>query len=226
MSDLILAEKGTIDKYEGDAIIAFFGAPMDLPDHALRACVSAITMKRIERSINKKILEENLSSLPLLTRIGINTGSMVAGNMGTGNKMNYTIMGNAVNVAARLEGVNKQYKTWIIAAEDTIKETGNRILSRKLDMIRVIGLHEPLRIYELINTAENATSEEKKLVEIFHSALDCYDKRDWKTASEGFRESQSIDKTGPSAIFLERSLDFMKTPPPDDWDGVHNLTEK
>ncbi|GHV45887.1 hypothetical protein AGMMS49546_32840 [Spirochaetia bacterium] len=104
MSDVVLAEKGTIDKYEGDAIIAFFGAPLDLPDHALRSCVSAITMKRIEKELNRVIVEEKLSPAPLLTRIGINSGSMVAGNMGTKNKMNYTIMGNTVNLAARIFG--------------------------------------------------------------------------------------------------------------------------
>jgi len=226
MSDVILEEKGTIDKYEGDAIIAFFGAPMDLPDHALRTCVTAIKMKQIEKSLNEKILEEKLSPLPVRTRIGINTGSMVAGNMGTGNKMNYTIMGNAVNLAARLEGVNKQYKTWILASEDTVRETGGRILSRKLDRIRVIGVNEPVQIHELINITENAGDKEKKLVGIFHSALEFYDKRNWKTAAEGFKESLAFDATGPSAVFLERCNEFLKTPPPDDWDGVHTLTEK
>ncbi|MDR1251827.1 MAG: adenylate/guanylate cyclase domain-containing protein, partial [Treponema sp.] len=132
MSNVVLTEKGTIDKYEGDAIIAFFGAPLDLPDHPLRACVSAITMKRIERDINQAILTEKMSPKPLLTRIGVNTGYMVAGNMGTENKMNYTIMGNAVNLASRLEGVNKQYGTWILASEDTVKETGDHLLYRRL----------------------------------------------------------------------------------------------
>jgi len=226
MSDVILDEKGTIDKYEGDAIVAFFGAPMELQDHALRACVSAIKMKQIENSINEKILGENLSPAPLLTRVGINTGSMVAGNMGTGNKMNYTIMGNAVNLAARLESVNKQYKTWILATEATVSETGDRILARKLDRIRVIGVNEPIRIYELLNTAENASDSQNNLVRIFHDALKLYEERNWRAAAEGFRESHAIDATGPSAIFFERCRTYAKKPPPDDWDGVHNLTEK
>ncbi|MDR0300743.1 MAG: adenylate/guanylate cyclase domain-containing protein, partial [Treponema sp.] len=127
MSDVILAEKGTIDKYEGDAIIAFFGAPLELKDHALHACLSAIAMRKLETELNKTIMEQKLSPMPLLTRIGINTGDMVAGNMGTANKMNYTIMGNAVNLAARLEGVNKQYGTWILASEDTVRETGGKL---------------------------------------------------------------------------------------------------
>jgi class 3 adenylate cyclase len=226
MSDVILEEMGTIDKFEGDAIIAFFGAPVECTDHAYRACVSAIAMKRVERELNKKILQENLSHLPLLTRIGINTGSMVAGNMGTANKMNYTIMGNAVNVASRLEGVNKQYDTWILASEDTVREAGDSILARRLDMVRVVGISEPVRLYELLDTIENAGPEKLKLVEVFHRALDLYEKRDWKEASVGFRESLSIEGGGPSALYLRRCKTFIDYPPDDNWDGINNLTEK
>jgi len=233
MSDTVLSGKGTIDKFEGDAVIAFFGAPIELPDHALRACVSAIKMKKIENELNKKILGENLSPVPLLTRIGINTGSMVAGNMGTGSKMNYTIMGNAVNLAARLEGVNKRYGTWILASDDTVRETGGMILTRRLDRVRVVGISEPVCLHELINTVENAGEEEKKLVEIFSRALDFYEKRQWKNAAEGFRDSLEIETRlainpdgGPSAVYLERCKKFNAKPPEDDWDGVHNLTEK
>ena len=226
MSDAILEEKGTIDKYEGDAIIAFFGAPMPLSDHALRACSSAIAMKKIERELNKKILEENLSPKPLLTRIGINTGSMVAGNMGTGNKMNYTIMGNAVNLAARLEGVNKQYGTWVIASDETIQETEGRILTRKLDRVRVVGINEPVRLHELINMTDYAEPQEKKLVEIFHQALDCFENRKWNEAIEGFEQTLAIEEGGPSEIYLRRCKTYLSYPPPDEWDGVNNLTEK
>jgi class 3 adenylate cyclase len=107
MSDILLDQKGTIDKYQGDSIISFFGAPLELADHALRACTAAITMKRVENEINRYILENGISPSPLLTRIGINTGNMVVGNMGTQKKMNYTIISNAVNVASRLEGDRK-----------------------------------------------------------------------------------------------------------------------
>ena len=226
MSDAILEEKGTIDKYEGDAIIAFFGAPMPLEDHAFRACASAITIKRIEKELNKKIMEEKLSPKPLYTRIGINTGSMVAGNMGTGNKMNYTIMGNAVNLAARLEGVNKQYGTWILASESTVQEAGETILTRKLDKVRVVGINEPVRLHELVNMADYADPDEKKLVEVFDQARECYENRKWKEAIEGFKESLSIENGGPSAVYLRRCENFFKNPPDDAWDGVYNLTEK
>jgi len=227
MSDVVLSEKGTIDKYEGDAIIAFFGAPLDLPDHALRACISAITMKKIEAELNKTIMEQKISPAPLLTRIGINTGYMVAGNMGTANKMNYTIMGNAVNLAARLEGVNKQYGTWILASEDTVRETGEHLLHRKLDRVRVVGINEPVRLCELVDTSENADEQSRKLVAVFHEALDQFEKRDWKQAAEGFKEALSIKTDDhPSKMFFERCSEFSKTPPKENWDGVYNLTAK
>jgi adenylate cyclase len=227
MSDIILTEKGTIDKYEGDAIIAFFGAPLDLADHALRACISAITMKRFEAELNKIIMEQNLSPAPLLTRIGINTGNMVVGNMGTQNKMNYTIMGNAVNLASRLEGVNKQYGTWILTSDDTVRETGNHLLTRKLDRVRVVGINEPVRLHELIDTMENAADNQRKLVQIFHAALDHFEQRGWEQAAAGFKEALSLkaDDT-PSQMYLQRCEDFIKKPPQDSWDGVYNLTEK
>jgi len=227
MSDVVLAEKGTIDKYEGDAIIAFFGAPLDLADHALRACVSAIKMRKIEVELNKTIMEQKLSPTPLLTRIGVNTGDMVAGNMGTSNKMNYTIMGNAVNLAARLEGVNKQYGTWILASEDTVKEAGDSLLYRKLDRVRVVGIHEPVRLCELIDLADQATDQQKQLVKVFHEALDYFEKRDWKQADKGFQEAISIlPGDSLSGIYLDRCERFLENPPEDNWDGVYNLTSK
>jgi adenylate cyclase len=227
MSDVILAEKGTIDKYEGDAIIAFFGAPLELKDHALHACLSAITMKKLETELNKTIMENNLSPLPLLTRIGINTGDMVAGNMGTANKMNYTIMGNAVNLAARLEGVNKQYGTWVLASESTIRETGDKLFHRKLDRVRVVGINEPVRLCELVDTAEHATSQQKQLIKVFHEALDDFEKRDWKKAVKGFKEALSINEEDePSKISITRCNNFIKKPPEDSWDGVYNLSSK
>ncbi|MDR0321190.1 MAG: adenylate/guanylate cyclase domain-containing protein [Treponema sp.] len=227
MSDVVLEEKGTIDKYEGDAIIAFFGAPLELKDHALRACISAIRMKKIEEEMNKVIMEDNLSPTPLLTRIGINTGNMVAGNMGTANKMNYTIMGNAVNLAARLEGVNKQYGTWLLASEATINETGGQLLTRKLDRVRVVGINEPVRLHELIDTFEAADESKKKLVSVFHDALQCFEARQWEKAVAGFKEALSINSSDePSRMYVERCENFMKKPPEDSWDGVYNLSSK
>ena len=151
MSNIIMENKGTVDKYEGDAIIAFFGAPLHQKDHADLACRSAIAMKKAETAINKEVMEEGLCPIPIFTRIGINTGEMVVGNMGSENKMDYTVMGNAVNLAARLEGVNKPYKTkGILISEYTHEKLSDEFFCRKLDKIRVVGINTPLRIYELI----------------------------------------------------------------------------
>jgi adenylate cyclase len=198
-----------------------------LEDHALRACISAIAMKKIEVEMNKEIMEQNLSPIPLLTRIGINTGSMVAGNMGTDNKMNYTIMGSAVNLSARLESVNSQYGTWILASEGTVREAGDSLLYRKLDRVRVVGINEPVRLCELIDMAETASEHDKKLVSVFHEALNSFENRRWKEAIEGFNETLSLkpDDT-PSTIYLDRLKQFSIAMPDDSWDGVYNLTSK
>jgi len=226
MSDVVLDEQGTIDKFEGDAIIAFFGAPLEQPDHAIRSCISAIKIKRAEEELNKVVLEQNLSPSPLLTRVGINTGDMVAGNMGTDKKMNYTIMGDAVNLAARLEGVNKQYGTWILASDDTIQQTEGLFLVRRLDRVRVVGKSEPVQLYNVLNTMEDATEEQKKLVALFHEAMDCFAQRDWKKAIEGFNEVRLIEEAGPAPLYIKRCEQYLAKAPEVSWDGVFNLTEK
>ncbi|MDR1894531.1 MAG: CHASE2 domain-containing protein [Spirochaetales bacterium] len=227
MSDVILEELGTIDKYEGDAIIAFFGAPLEQPDHALRACRAALSMKRIERELNKTVVTENLSPAPLLTRIGLNTGDMVAGNMGTEKKMNYTIMGDAVNLAARLEGVNKQYGTWILMSETTAAETGDAFLLRRLDRVRVVGKSRPVQLFELVESREGAGPAEREKVERFHQALDDFGGQNWTKALAGFKEIQKLDPAdGPAKVYQRRCETYLTEPPAPGWEGVYNLTEK
>jgi adenylate cyclase len=227
MSNVILEQKGTIDKYVGDAIIAFFGAPVDLPDHALRACRSALLMRRIEGGLNREYEKAGLSPAPLLTRIGVNTGSMAVGNMGTQQKMNYTIMGDMVNLTARLEGVNKQYGTWVLASWDTVKETGDALIYRRLDQVRVVGKHEPVRLCELLELADDAPPELVEKVRLFHESLDLFEKRDWKRAEEGFAELLGTDPAdAPASLYHSRCLQLEKAPPKDNWDGIFNLSEK
>jgi class 3 adenylate cyclase/ActR/RegA family two-component response regulator len=227
LSDIILEHGGTIDKYVGDAIIAFFGAPLEIPDHALRACTAAILMKRKEQEINREFRGSGLSAAPLLTRVGINTGSMVVGNMGSQRKMNYTIMGNAVNIASRLEGLNKMYGTWILVSENTARETGADFLVRRLDRVRPVGIHSPLQIYELVELSSAATDEQRKTVELFHEALVFFEGRKWDSAEEGFRAVLELSpQDGPAELFLERCENNQRVPPPRDWDGVFELKYK
>jgi class 3 adenylate cyclase len=227
MSDIVLEQKGTIDKYEGDAIMAFFGAPLDLPDHALRACVAAINMKRLEVAVNKHILSKGISPSPLLTRVGINSGDMVVGNMGTTKKMNYTIISNAVNMASRLEGVNKQYGTWILSSETVVQATEERLLTRRLDRIRVVGMHEAVRVYEILEMKEDASSILQEMVYRFHKAMDLFEERNWQNAGQAFKQVLEIfPDDGPSHLFIDRCHQYREYPPAEDWDGVFNLTEK
>ncbi|AEF86214.1 adenylate/guanylate cyclase catalytic domain protein [Treponema primitia ZAS-2] len=227
MSNIILEQKGTIDKYEGDAIMAFFGAPLDLPDHARRACISAILMKNKEQEINTFLIEKGLSPVPLFTRIGINTGDMVVGNMGSERKMNYTIMGNAVNLASRLEGVNKYYKSRILVTEETIRAAGDGFLARRLDTVRVVGVVTPIQVHELLDTTESVTAETLQLADLFNRARDSFENRDWAAAETAFEAVLKADPNdGPAQLFLERTKAFRQKPPEADWDGVFNLSEK
>jgi class 3 adenylate cyclase len=227
MSDIILEQKGTIDKYEGDAIISFFGAPLELPNHADAACAAAIAMKRIETEMNKYILENGISPSPMLTRIGINSGEMVVGNMGTEKKMNYTIISNAVNMASRLEGVNKQYGTWIIASENTVKETGNRFLCRRLDKIRVVGINEPVRIFEILEEKDHASSALNEKTTLFHNAHGLFEARRWVDAERGFNNVLNLfPGDGPSILYIDRCRQYQNHEPVDGWDGVFDMIEK
>lgn len=228
MSNIILENRGTIDKYEGDAIIAFFGAPIYMPEHAALACRTAIYMKKAEEKLNRRIQEEKLCSSTLFTRIGINTGDMVVGNMGTANKMDYTVMGNAVNLAARLEGVNKQYNTrGILVSEHTRNQTGNDFLLRRLDRVRVVGVNTPLRIYELLALAEESGKEEKALVELWEQAIELYESREFKKALGLFNEISGKDPGDRVvSLYIKRCSGFIEKEPAPDWDGVFNLTQK
>jgi len=233
MSNIIMENLGTIDKYEGDAIIAFFGAPVFRENHPALACRSALAMKAAERELNKIVLEEKLSPSALFTRIGINTGEMVVGNMGAENKMDYTIMGNAVNLAARLEGVNKQYHTGgMLISEYTRAKLGEEFILRRLDRVRVVGINTPLRLYELlaINDEQLSMSNGKvsrEEVTRWEKAIDLYEKRDFKEALGLFKsimEKNPDDKV--AELYAGRCAKYETTLPPDNWDAVNNLTEK
>ncbi|GBU26595.1 adenylate/guanylate cyclase [Treponema sp. R8-4-B8] len=249
MSDIVLDNQGTIDKYEGDAIIAFFGAPIHMANHAALACRAAINMKKAEVDINREALEKGfinqdvmkamfgkgiISSIddpsPMFTRLGINTGDMVVGNMGTPNKMDYTIMGNAVNLAARLEGVNKQYDTGgVLISEYTKASIGDEFTIRPLSRVRVVGVNTPLRLYELLGIASEASPELQEMVKNWEQAFDFYEKRDFQAAQGVFQAI--FDKNNKDFVakkYLNRCIKFVSSPPDEkNWDnGVDNLTEK
>jgi class 3 adenylate cyclase len=223
MSNIIMEHLGTIDKYWGDAIIAFFGAPLFNADHGALACRSALAIKAAERELNKVLVSEKMSPVPIFTRIGINTGEMVVGNMGAEKKMDYTIMGNAVNLASRIEGVNKYYHTGgILISEYTRAKIGDEFPLRRIDRVRVVGINAPLRLYELL-----PADTEQSAVEIWEKALDLYEARKFR---EAFGLFVSLLKPYPddnvAKVYAQRCKAFIETPPPEDWDAVKNLTKK
>jgi len=227
MSNTILDLRGTIDKYEGDAIIAFFGAPVEYEEHSANACLAAVKMRRVEKKLNEYFLKEGMSPVPLFTRIGINTGDMVVGNMGTPKKMDYTIMGNAVNLAARLEGVNKQYGTGILVSEETYNSGGSNFTARQLDRVRVVGINTAVRLYELIEEKSMTSDDTIEAIDIFHSALNIFEEREWIKAQKYFSKVlKIIPDDGPSRKYIQRCMDMMKKSPSNDWDGVWKLSEK
>ena len=249
MSDIILKNQGAIDKYEGDAIIAFFGAPVHFSNHASLACRSAVMMKKAERDINhealtrgfitesvmeamvKKGVFKNLDDpCPMFTRLGINTGDMVVGNMGTPNKMDYTIMGNAVNLAARLEGVNKQYNTGgILVSEYTRDQTGDEFIFRPLSRVRVVGINTPLRLYELLDIRQDAPPQLAEMADKWEQGIKLYEHRDFLAAANIFQAIYRQNETDLAAQkYYNRCQQNIDSPSDDaSWDsGIDNLTEK
>ena len=211
MSDIIMEERGTVDKYEGDAIIALVGAPVQMEDHAQRACAAAIKMKAAEAVMNQEIEKIAAAEKPaemddelyqafkimvennrrLFTRIGLNSGEMIAGYMGSENKKNYTMMGNNVNLASRLEGVNKQYSTGgIMISAATRDLLGDRFVVRSLDRVRVVNVNTPIRLYELICEKESADEALLKYYANWEIALKNFENKQYDKALEQFKVLQ------------------------------------
>jgi adenylate cyclase len=239
MTDILIAEQGTLDKYEGDAIIAFFGAPMPLPDHASRSVKVALKMQDALKELRAKWTNEG-DKWPEIVhqmrmRIGINSGEIVTGNMGSKMRMNYTMMGDAVNLAARLEESAKQYGIFVQISHFTYGLVKEQFFCRELDTIRVVGKSEPITTYEPMYEINQPNELLAKLTNTFHQGLAAYKKQNWNEAKIFFEQSLMLEferypelkhKTNPSKIYLHRCEEFQKKPPPQNWDGVYNLTEK
>lgn len=233
LSDTILEYGGTIDKYIGDEIVSFFGAPLDLPDHAYRACCAAVRMKQAEKEYNKKHLAAGDIPRELETRVGVNTGNMVVGNMGTSMKMNYTIMGNDVNLASRLEGVNKIYKSWVLVSEQTWNEADSgehkgELVSRRLDKVRVIGINKPVQLYNILGFRKEMPENELAEIDAFHEALDTYLRKDFAKAGKMFLAADKMIEGGDGAavVFADRCRGYIENGVPAGWDGVMTMTTK
>jgi adenylate cyclase len=225
MTDIILDMKGTMDKYEGDAIIAFWGAPLDIPDHAALACEACVYMQRRMVELRKKLAQEGRPVLKM--RIGMNTGKAVVGNMGSQTKLDYTMMGDTVNTAARLEGVNKIYGTYTMVSDSTYHQAAGKVEARELDAVVVVGRDKPVRIYELLGIKGEVSPTLLQVADLYSQGLSLYRARRWDHAASRFAAALAIrGDDGPSRAMLERCLDYKKTPPPPDWDGSYSMTSK
>lgn len=217
MTDIILEEGGTLDKYEGDAIIAFWNAPLAQPDHALRAARTAL---RCQRKLAERRAEfQERTGVELHMRIGVNTGDVVVGNMGSRDRFDYTVLGDAANLAARLEGANKQFGTATMLAESTWEGVGDALVGREIGRITVVGRKTPVRVYEVLG--EQGDTIAAPIAE-FEKALRLCDEQQWQEALALF-EQWPDDLL--SRKFAERCR-TLATDPKASWDGVWNLTEK
>jgi adenylate cyclase len=225
MSDILLEQKGTIDKYEGDAIISFFGAPIDLEDHAVRCVVAALEQQKKLTLLREEWKEEGLPEVHV--RIGINSGPMVVGNMGTQLSMNYTIMGDHVNLAARLEGVCKVYRVPILMSKDTYVLVRNEVSARFIDRVRVVGRSQPVDLYQPIGVRSEVTQEQIQESRAYEQA--------WSLMMQGQYEDALQAMTilyvenpecGLYEVMVNRLKTYTQTPPPNDWAGVFNLKSK
>jgi adenylate cyclase len=221
MTDIILSFGGTLDKYEGDAIIAFWNAPLDQPDHAERACRAALDCQKRLGELRPEFARK--SGHELFMRIGVNSGPAVVGNMGSHSRFDYTAMGDTINMASRLEGACKHYRVPILVGETTFRMAEDTIMTREVDLIRVVGKSKPERVYQILEEKSQASADEKKNVETFHEALDLYRKKNWDKALNLFKMMKD-DKL--SSMYVSRIEDFKRVPPPDDWSGVHDLKQK
>ncbi len=226
MTDIILRNDGTVDKYIGDAIVAFFGAPISCDNHHLQACITALEMQSKLRELTPLWLEKGYPELKM--RIGINTGEMVVGNMGSRQRMDYTVMGDAVNLASRLEGVNKQYGTKILISHHTYEKIVDDLICREIDSIRVVGKDTVTTIYEVIGKKEDMSESNIKLMlEYYKEGLAYYRQGNWDNAAEAFnRTLHVVPQDKPSHVFINRCIEYSKNPPKISWDGVYEMKSK
>lgn len=223
-TEVVLNNGAMLDKYIGDAIMAVFGAPLQRQDHATLACLTAIEMQ----NLLSNYYEKQEATKPVFeTRIGLNTGKMVIGNIGSTRRTDYTAIGDSVNLASRLEGVNKQFGTRIIISESTYAQASGAVEVRELDLVRVKGKDLPVRIFELVCGKGNLSPAQRESFEIFRAGLESYRMKDWNRAVELFTEVlKHKPGDGPSLTYIARCRALSESGVPDDWDGVYRFKTK
>lgn len=225
MTDIVLANAGMVDKFEGDAIIAMFGAPNELKEHARAACMSCIQMqKRLDELRPKWELEKGVI---IRMRIGLFSGYAVVGNMGSKKRMDYTMMGDTVNTAARLEGVNKFYGTYVMIGETTYAAASDAIFAREIDSINVVGKNLPVRIYHVIGLPDEVDEPTRQMVDWYQKGLAAYRSQAWDEAISLFgRALKILPSDKASRVMIERCNAYKEEPPGEDWNGAYTMKSK
>ena len=225
MTDIILKHEGTVDKFEGDAIIAFFGAPNELPNQAETACLTCVDMQKRLQTLREKWRQEGKPEL--MMRIGLSTGPAVVGNMGSRNRMDYTMMGDTVNTAARLEGVNKIYGIYTLVCETTFRKANQRVWGREIDAINVVGKAEPVVVYQVLGNSEDIDETLLSMTSRYAEGLRLYRQRQWDAAIAKFDQAlEIVTADGPSQTMRLRSQEYKQEPPPKDWNGSYTMKTK
>lgn len=225
MTRTIIDNRGTVDKYIGDSIMAFWGAPRPLDGHAAQACLAAIKCRNFSRVICEE--QRKKGKMPMSTRIGLSTGVAMLGNIGYDERLNYTAMGDMVNLASRLESLNKFYGTQILVSEPTWQLAKDAIDARFIDVVAVKGKQIPVRIYEVIGERGGMAASQVSLVSGYEEAMALYLSRKFKEAAAQFEQLVSgHPDDSPSALMLERTRRFIDSPPPVDWQGEFIMESK
>lgn len=224
MVEAVFNHEGTLDKFIGDALMAVFGAPLPLENHALMAVETALDMRFRLKEFNQSRPDEPQFKIG----IGISSGAVVSGNIGSQKRMDYTVIGDGVNLSSRLEEITKQYGCDIILSEFTYKLCSDYIWVRELDQVRVKGKQQGVSIYELISaSSESLDPETEEFLELYVKAREAYMGRNFSQAIIDFEKAQKIRPEDDAvAIHIQRSLDYIKNPPPDNWDGIFTMTTK
>jgi adenylate cyclase len=224
MTSVIMRNQGLVDKYMGDAIMAFWGAPLEQPGHPGLACSTSLEMMERLRELQRSWKSRGIP--PLDIGIGLNTGEAVVGNMGSFDRFDYTAMGDSVNLASRLEGLNKLYGTNVIISGSTWKRVSDRFEARKLDAVMVKGKRKPILIYELLARKGRLHRRQRDFVRHYEAGLESYFSRKWPRAMTSFRQALKLRPDKASEEFIRRCQAFRKTPPPRDWDGAWEMKTK
>jgi adenylate cyclase len=224
MTELVLDADGTLDKYIGDAVMAWWNAPLDVPDHAARACRTALAMIDALRPLNQHFRAEGLPQVQI--GVGLNTGPMSFGNMGSEKRLDFTVLGDAVNLGARLEALTKEYGVDIIVGDATRQAAGDAFVFRELDRVRVVGKDRAARIFQLVGKPGQTGLATEDLV-MWQRMLDLYRARDFAGAETELRALAGRHPSdGPTQVFLERVRDLAAAPPGPNWDGVYDQRSK